>query len=109
MQLVGVGSFRTKMASGNGRVGIAFDGNQFACYLVISADTAIAHLAGSLGRPVWLPLAVGCDWRWLMQRTDSPWYPTMRIFRQPARDDWPSVMQKVCSVLSENLAKGEQI
>ena len=59
--------------------------------LVITADTSIAHLAGALGRPTWIALKLVPDWRWLLDRNDSPWYPTMRLFRQPARDDWSSV------------------
>ena len=77
--------------------------------LVITIDNSTAHLAGALGVPTWLLLPFAPNWRWLLDCEDSPWYPTMRIFRQPARDDWPSVMQKVCRALSENLAKGEQI
>ena len=50
--------------------------------LVISSDTSIAHLAGALGRPTWVALNASPDWRWLLDRTDSPWYPTMRLFRQ---------------------------
>ncbi len=60
--------------------------------LVITVDTAIAHLAGALARPVWVLLARAPDWRWLMDREDSPWYPSMRLFRQPAQDDWDSVI-----------------
>jgi Glycosyltransferase family 9 (heptosyltransferase) len=59
--------------------------------LVITSDTAIAHLAGALGRPVWVALKHVPDWRWLLERADSPWYPTMRLFRQRARDDWTGV------------------
>ncbi len=56
--------------------------------LVISADTAIAHLAGALATPVWLALPLSSDWRWQLNRADSPWYPTMRLFRQQRLDDW---------------------
>src|SRR5207249_7856609 len=63
--------------------------------LVIAVDTAMVHLAGALGRPVWSMLAFAPDWRWLLGREDSPWYPTMRLFRQPARGDWPSVVAEM--------------
>ena len=63
--------------------------------LVISVDTMVAHLAGALGVPVWLLLHDAADWRWLLDREDSPWYPTMRLFRQPARGDWHGVVQRV--------------
>jgi Flp pilus assembly protein TadD len=59
--------------------------------LVITSDTAVAHLAGALGRPVWVALRAVPDWRFMLARTDSPWYPTMRLFRQTARDSWASV------------------
>ncbi len=59
--------------------------------LVITSDTSIAHLAGALGRPVWVGLQFVPDWRWQLGRSDSPWYPTMRLFRQRARGDWQSV------------------
>jgi Flp pilus assembly protein TadD len=63
--------------------------------LVISVDTAAAHLAGALGKPVWLLLPFSPDWRWLLDREDSPWYPTMKIFRQTARGNWDSVFEKL--------------
>ena len=59
--------------------------------LVISSDTAVAHLAGALARPVWTLLSTNADWRWLVGRSDSPWYPTMRLFRQSVRDEWAAV------------------
>ena len=67
--------------------------------LVISVDTAVAHLAGALARPVWLLLPFNPDWRWLLAREDSPWYPTARLFRQAARDDWDGVLQRVGEAL----------
>ena len=63
--------------------------------LVISVDTATAHLAGALGKPVWLLCRYESEWRWLMEREDSPWYPSMRIFRQPSVDDWPGVIERI--------------
>lgn len=59
--------------------------------LVISIDTATAHLAGAMGKPVWILLPHSADWRWLQRRFDSPWYPTARLFRQPEKDDWRSL------------------
>jgi hypothetical protein len=67
--------------------------------LIITADTANAHLAGALGRPVWTLLPFVPDWRWLLNREDSPWYPTMRLFRQPAAGDWNAVMKRVTDEL----------
>jgi Flp pilus assembly protein TadD len=63
--------------------------------LVIAVDTAMAHLTGALGKPVWMLDRFDPDWRWLMGRRDSPWYPTMRIYRQPAPGDWESVLAEV--------------
>ena len=59
--------------------------------LVVTSDTAIAHLAGALGRPVWVALGQDCDWRWGTDRADSPWYPTMWLSRQTAFHDWHGV------------------
>ena len=63
------------------------------CDLVISADSAPAHLAGALGVPGWIALKHVPDWRWFMGRSDSPWYPSLRLFRQAATNDWPSVFR----------------
>jgi tetratricopeptide (TPR) repeat protein len=68
--------------------------------LVITSDTAVAHLAGALGKPVWVLLQYAADWRWLLDRNDSPWYPTARLFRQPEIGDWESVIQQVKGELS---------
>ena len=67
--------------------------------LVISTDTSVAHLAGALARPVWTALPVVPEWRWLLDRSDSPWYPTMRLFRQTRRGDWESVVAALAAVL----------
>ena len=67
--------------------------------LVISVDTAVAHLAGALGKPVWILLAFSPDWRWLLEREDSPWYPTARLFRQHQRGDWENVFDRVAEAL----------
>jgi Flp pilus assembly protein TadD len=63
--------------------------------LIISVDTAVAHLAGALGKPVWLLNRFDTCWRWLQTREDSPWYPTLRLFRQPSSGDWKSVVSRV--------------
>ena len=68
--------------------------------LVISTDTAIAHLAGALGRPVWVLLAFMPEWRWLLDRSDSPWYPTARLFRQDKLDDWNGPIDRVAAELA---------
>ena len=67
--------------------------------LIITVDTAVAHLAGAMGKPVWLLLRFVPDWRWLMNRGDSPWYPTIRLFRQTSPGDWGGVVGKVCNAL----------
>lgn len=69
--------------------------------LVISVDTSVAHLAGALGKPVWILLPFAPDYRWMMDRDDSPWYPTARLFRQPRIQDWTSVMSKVAAELEK--------
>jgi hypothetical protein len=63
--------------------------------LVISVDTSIVHLAGALGKPVWVLLGQQADWRWLLERDDSPWYPSLRLFRQQEQDTWLEVMGRV--------------
>ncbi len=69
--------------------------------LVISVDTSIAHLAGALGRSVWVALPFAVDWRWLLDREDSPWYPTMRLFRQKRLHDWDDVFERIRRALSQ--------
>jgi len=69
--------------------------------LVITVDTSFVHLAGGLGVPVWLLLNFGGDWRWMRGRSDSPWYPTLRIFRQREPGAWPAVVTEVRSALQE--------
>lgn len=68
--------------------------------LVIAVDTAVAHLAGALGRPVWTLLPYAAEWRWMCKRSDSPWYPTMRLFRQTKPGDWAALIQRVCRELA---------
>lgn len=69
--------------------------------LLITADTAIVHLAGALARPVWVLLPYGSEWRWLLERTDSPWYPTVRLFRQTEPENWDKVFQEVLEALQK--------
>jgi len=74
--------------------------------LIITADTSVAHLAGALAKPTWALIPFAPDWRWLMDREDSPWYPTMRLFRQPRFGDWQSVMERIRAELSQRIEHG---
>jgi len=76
--------------------------------LVITSDTSVAHLAGALGVPVWVALPFVPDWRWLLDRSDSPWYPTMRLFRQKSRGDWAGVFKEIEAALRERLRKNRE-
>ena len=70
-----------------------------ACDLVITMDTSAAHLAGALGVRTWTALPLIADWRWLTDRTDSPWYPRMQLFRQDVRGDWTGVFARMEAAL----------
>jgi hypothetical protein len=72
--------------------------------LVIAPDTAVAHLAGALGRPVWVALGSPSDWRWLAGREDTPWYPSMRLFRQTSPGSWHDVFERIAAALLEECA-----
>ena len=79
--------------------------------LIITVDTAVAHLAGAMGKPAWVLIPFVPDWRWMLGRNDSPWYPTLRLFRQKARIDWPSAIHPAAVALrdfSERLAKSRK-
>src|SRR5262249_13014555 len=67
--------------------------------LVITVDTSVAHLAGALGKPVWVLLPWVTDWRWMLHREDNPWYPTMRLFRQKQGEDWSGVIARLVAEL----------
>lgn len=75
--------------------------------LVVTSDTAIAHLAGALGARVWVALSMAPDWRWMLGRDDSPWYPTMRLFRQRRRGDWRQVFEDLARELRGMIERGE--
>ena len=72
--------------------------------LVITCDTSVAHLAGALARPVFTALPVIADWRWLVGRDDTPWYPTMRLFRQDAGRQWQPVIAAIVEAVRERVA-----
>ena len=69
--------------------------------LVITVDTAVAHLAGALARPVWVAAPYPGDWRWMLEREDSPWYPTLRLFRQPGPGDWAAVFDEIALAIAD--------
>jgi glycosyl transferase family 9 (putative heptosyltransferase) len=73
--------------------------------LVITSDTAIPHLAGALGRPAWVGLKHVPDWRWMIEGPDSPWYKSLRLFRQPASGDWDSVFHSMTEELRHRLGR----
>ncbi|PIW28817.1 MAG: glycosyltransferase [Rhodospirillales bacterium CG15_BIG_FIL_POST_REV_8_21_14_020_66_15] len=74
--------------------------------LVIGVDTSLVHLAGALGRPVWTMITKVPDWRWMLDREDTPWYPTMRLFRQTQSGDWQRVVAEVAKALRERVTSG---
>jgi hypothetical protein len=75
--------------------------------LVVSVDTSVVHLAGALAKPVWILVTYVPDWRWMLEREDSPWYPTARLFRQTAAREWDSVLARVHAALRKFVARGE--
>jgi hypothetical protein len=77
--------------------------------LVIACETAVAHLAGALGVRVWVALPFLPDWRWLLKREDSPWYPTMRLFRQPCWGDWPAVFERMAEELERLVVRDARV
>ena len=98
------------LAGWDGRFGIISGGDNplddarimRALDLVISVDTMAAHLAGALGQPTWTLLPFNADWRWMNDRNDSPWYPTMRLFRQKQEGDWSGVVDEVSSATKKH-------
>ena len=70
--------------------------------LLITIDTAVGHVAGALGLPVWVAVPFAADWRWLRGREDTPWYPSMRLFRQPTMGDWDAVFARLTAELAES-------
>ena len=102
------------------RAGVLHAGDAFADFsdtaalcvlmdLVISIDTSVAHLAGALGVPAWVLLTWAPDWRWLLDREDSPWYPSMRLFRQKARGDWNGVLERLELELEAPISPGRSV
>jgi ADP-heptose:LPS heptosyltransferase len=76
--------------------------------LIISIDTSVAHLAGALGKPIWLLLPDPPAWYWMLDREDSPWYPTARLFRQTEPGDWTGVISRVVQELEKLFHSAEQ-
>jgi Flp pilus assembly protein TadD len=104
-----------QLGSLNGRFAVTDLGSQMSDFLetaavianldlVITPDTAVAHLAGALGAPVWVALPTSPDWRWMLGREDSPWYPSMRLFRQSKWGDWTSVFERIRDAAAERSA-----
>ena len=79
------------------------------CHLIITSDTAIAHLAGALGCPTWVVLKKIPDWRWMLNRNDSPWYPNMKLYRQNKRNDWKSVFEIIKKDLGSLITQKKRI
>lgn len=99
-------SFRSRFVDSQSEVDGAWDFIETlsilrACDLVITSDTSVAHLAGALGRPTWVLLKFMPDWRWGLEGDESPWYPSMRLFRQERPNEWGPVMQRVGAALRE--------
>ena len=72
--------------------------------LVISVDTSVAHLAAAMGKETWIILPHAADWRWMIDRNDSPWYPTAKLYRQKKQDDWTNVIYEIRSTLSRRFS-----
>jgi hypothetical protein len=73
--------------------------------LIVTVDTSMGHLAGALGKPVWILIPKAADWRWLLDRDDSPWYPSARLFRQQKPGAWDEPLQRLCAALSQELGR----
>jgi hypothetical protein len=77
--------------------------------LVVTSDTSLAHLAGALGRPTWVGIKYAPEWRWMLDRADSPWYPTLRLFRQPTPGDWAGAFGEMAAALRDIAGRGRAI
>jgi hypothetical protein len=73
--------------------------------LIVTVDTSMGHLSGALGKPVWIMIPKAADWRWLLGRSDSPWYPSARLFRQDKPGAWDPILAEVRTALAEEVAK----